>query len=85
MSEGDTLGDVALETFNGSLQEDLLAVINISERVEGLLGTVRLRFLLVFIYPCRVIGTRTPSSTGTEKKSQPVAFRTASPPGTPSR
>jgi len=31
------------------------------------------------------VGEHTPSSTGTEKKSQPVSLAIASPPGTPGK
>jgi hypothetical protein len=42
VSEGDSLGDVALETFYSSLEEDLLALVDVGEWVESLFGTVDL-------------------------------------------
>jgi hypothetical protein len=45
--KGDTLGNVALKTFDSSLEECLLAVINTAEDVDCFLGTSRLGTTLV--------------------------------------
>lgn len=80
----NALGNVALKTLVTSLEELLLVVIDTANDVDRLLGSVGLcqsQQLYVrkgFILP-------TPSSIGTEKKSEPVAFAIASPPSTPGR
>ena len=42
MSEGNTLGDVALESFYTSLEEGLLALVEIFKWVNCLLSPIRL-------------------------------------------
>lgn len=48
MRKGNALSDVSLEAFNSLLQETLLLLGDALERVNGLLGTVRLLSLLVY-------------------------------------
>lgn len=82
--KGDTLGNVSTKSLNTCLEKLLLGVINVGERVLGLLGTSCLKIVLV--QESRTKGGKlTPSSTGTEKNSRPVSFAISSPPGTPLR
>lgn len=84
VGEADTLCDIALESFYTSLEEGLFVIIEVGEWVIDFLYTACLLKLLAGFLPghCKKL---TPSSTGTEKKSQPVSFAMASPPGTPGR
>jgi hypothetical protein len=87
VGEGDTLLDVALETINTGLEEGLLVVVEVAERVNGLLSTVCLyktsaKTIHSYAWYGEVL---TPSSIGTEKYSKPVSLAMASPPGTPGR
>ena len=43
VSEFDTLLDIVLEASDGFLQQSLLLGVNVTEDVDGLLGTVGLR------------------------------------------
>lgn len=81
--ECNTLLDVALQAFHAGLEEGLFVLVEVAEWVQGLLGSAGL-----FACQCSSSignGVLTPSSTGTEKKSQPVSLAMASPPGTPGR
>lgn len=80
----DTLLDVALETSVACLEKLLLVVVDLSDRVDGLFSTVGLVEVRLRIVQ-GISSKLTPSRTGTEKKSHPVALATSSPPGTPER
>jgi len=90
LDEANTGLDVSLQSLDGLIKELLLVVVCFSEDVDGFLGTV----WLIAGQSNEIrrrhgkiggIETLTPSSTGTEKKSQPVSFAIASPPSTPGR
>jgi len=87
VGEVDALLDVALEALDSLLQKRLLLVGDALQGVGGLLGTVGLKLLLAARSGSGRRGSKvlTPSSMGTEKKSQPVSLAMASPPGTPGR
>lgn len=81
--ECNTLLNVALQAFDAGLEEALLVLVEVGEWVLSLLSPAGL-------FDCQYYSTigrewLTPSSTGTEKKSQPVSLAMASPPGTPGR
>lgn len=80
--EADALCDIALQAFYASLKECLFALVEVGQGVVCLLCAGGL-FLLAKSFDC---GKRhTPSSTGTEKNSQPVSLKISSPPGIPCR
>jgi len=74
VGEVDALLDVALEALDSLLQKRLLLVGDALQGVGGLLGTVGLKLLLAARSGSGRRGSKvlTPSSMGTEKKSQPV-------------
>lgn len=84
VGEADALCDIALKSFYTSLEEGLFVIIEVGEWVIDLLNTACLSRLSAGFLTghCEKL---TPNSTGTEKKSQPVSFAMASPPGTPGR
>jgi hypothetical protein len=81
--EADAFGDVALQAFYAGLEEGLFVLVEAGEWVVGLLCSGSLS--IVSKKPSGWEVRHTPSSTGTEKKSQPVSLTIASPPGTPGR
>lgn len=83
MGELNSLLNVALQASHTGLKQLLLLVIDLGKNVDGLLGTVGLHSVSDCI-PGQDLSL-TPSSIGTEKKSQPVSLWIASPPGTPCR
>lgn len=87
MGKVNTLLDVALEAGDGSLEELLLLVAEVTKDIGGLLGAVGLKEdELVDVFTWRMAqGILTPSSMGTEKKSTPVFSAISLPPGTPGR
>jgi hypothetical protein len=84
VGEADALLDVAPETRDTSFQQDLLLIGDITQDVNCLLSTVGLCRVSQLSFPTVKCGL-TPSSTGTEKKSQPVFLAISLPPGTPGR
>ena len=84
LGELDTLADVALEAGVASLEELLLVVVGGGDSVVGLGGTIGL-IVVSFDSKSQNAQSLTPSSIGTEKKSQPVASAMALPPSTPGR
>ena len=84
VGEGDALLDVALEAVDGLGQELLLLLRDVTQGVDGLLGSVGLGWVsqCVNVQDSEAL---TPSSMGTEKKSVPVCCAISLPPGTPGR
>lgn len=85
LDEVNALFNVGLETLDGNFKELLLGLGGVLEHVDGVGYTVGLDEQLVTFPNFRDWLVFTPSSMGTEKKSTPVAFWMASPPGTPGR
>lgn len=87
MGKGDSLLNVALETLDASIKQCLLLVRDAGQDIGGLLGTVGLGNIVSTVITrfCPGPGELTPSSMGTEKKSQPVFSAISLPPGTPGR
>lgn len=97
MGKVDALLDVAFEALDSLTQELLLLLGDALQGVGGVLDAVGLhthsvsqkkasfmnqkKFNICICRKCKL----TPSSTGTEKKSTPVALAMAAPPGTPGR
>lgn len=85
----DALLNVGLEALDSLAQELLLLLGDALQRVGGLLHTFGLRKGSAkhasSAMEEKICQKLTPSSTGTEKKSTPVALAMASPPGTPGR
>ena len=84
VGEGDALFDVALEALDGLGQELLLLLRDVTQGVDGLLGSVGLGLVSQCVNN-QGPDVLTPSSMGTEKKSVPVCCAISLPPGTPGR
>ena len=85
LREGNSLLDVVLETLDTSLNKFLLMSVGGSEDVVSLFSATRLETKESVQATLSERSMLTPSSTGTEKKSQPVSFAISSPPETPGR
>jgi hypothetical protein len=90
LDEVNSLLNVRLEALDGNFEQFLLLFRGSFEHIDGFGRTVGLYLELANdvryrkkSYPRKE--KHTPSSTGTEKKSTPVALAMASPPGTPGR
>lgn len=85
VGEGDALLNIALQTLDTRIKQLLLLVGNPGQGVDSFLNAVWLKFGSVKSLDRGNAVGLTPSSTGTEKKSQPVFSAIAAPPGTPGR
>lgn len=89
MGKVDAFRDVALEAGHTGFKQRLLLGGDVAENINGVLSAIGLfKRVSCICDPGEYLDnewTLTPSSMGTEKKSQPVFWAISAPPGTPGR